>query len=143
MKPLCNTGFVVSSCRFFSLSSSTNTSIQSSKWNYLFMFTDIVEVGDSFHEVHSINCLSYFTGIFEVHTKVRAACFGGLCWVDRRCRVTDHGGQKFGKRRDLVVMWWILTFGDVTVKITLPSIHYCQAESPDTTPLNIKNLSPA
>jgi len=58
------------------------------------MFADIVEVSNCFRKVHSIDCLSSFTGVFEVHTEVRSACFGGFGWVDRGCCVADHGGKK-------------------------------------------------
>jgi len=73
------------SAKLLALGSSSNAAVESSEGNGLFVFTDIVEVGNRLLQVHAVDCLGCLTGVFEVDTEIGAACFGRLCRVDRRC----------------------------------------------------------
>ena len=90
---------------FFPLSSSADTSIESSKGNGLFMFTDIVEVTNCLFKTHAIDCLGCFTSVLEVNTEIWTACFCGFCWVHRGCCVADHGGRTTGADGGDIPKW--------------------------------------
>jgi hypothetical protein len=83
----------------------------------LLVFTDIVEVRNGLLQVHAIDCLGSFTGVFEVHTEIRATSLCGLCRVDRRCCVADHDGERWRSGDgvgDGGVALEMCVFGDVT-----------------------------
>lgn len=92
--------------KFLALRSSADAPVEASEWDGLFMFANIVKVADGLLQTHAIDGLCSLASVLEVDAKVGAASLGGLCWVDGRCCVADHGASKYlSGPFDFVVAW--------------------------------------
>lgn len=74
----------------FSLSSSANTSLESSERDSLLVLLDILKVLDRLGELHSGDGLGCLPGVLEVCSQVITSGFGGLLCVGRLGGVTSH-----------------------------------------------------
>merc|ERR1712221_8344 len=53
----------------------SNTTIESSEWNDLFLGNHILQVSVGFPDVHLLDSLSCFSGVLKVHSEIRTSCF--------------------------------------------------------------------